>query len=78
MKLWTLIPTDVKFALLGVALAGVLGSYVVVFNAGISHEKSKSLKSDSKAVKAHAQIERKIMALPDADLDRRLSEWMRD
>lgn len=39
---------------------------------------TQQLKANVEAQKDHAQLETKIMRLPDPDLDKRLARWLRD
>lgn len=66
-----------RFLIAGYALA-VIGLFGAGFMKGQEYQKDKSEKAATKGVENHAEIEAEIMVLPDTDLDKRLSKWMRD
>lgn len=66
-----------RFLIAGFAL-GVIGLFGAGFMKGISYQKGQEKNASQKGIENHAEIEAEIMVLPDADLDKRLSKWMRD
>lgn len=60
----------------------IVAAVLLVYHSGVESGKRKC--SDAQAVaiqkdiKTHGKIEHEVAQLPDSDLDKRLSRWMRD
>lgn len=62
----------------GVALAVIAGAFLYGRADGKSDAEAEQAKANAKAIKKARGVEDEVNGMGDADVDRRLSEWMRD
>jgi hypothetical protein len=60
------------------AIALLIGLTVWIYMRGYNACSADQIKTIVKEEKAHAKLERKVMVLPDSDLDKRIARWLRD
>lgn len=62
----------------GVALAVIAGVFLYGRAGGKADAEAEQARKNAKAIKKARGVEDEIQGMGDADVDRRLSEWMRD
>lgn len=62
----------------GVALAVIAGAFFYGRSAGRQGAEAEQARNNAKAIKKARGVEDEIQGMGDADIDRRLGEWMRD
>ncbi len=65
-------------AAIGTALAILAGAFLYGQRAGRSAAKDEQAAANAKAIKKAGDVEHEIKNLGDDDVDRRLTQWMRD
>ncbi|WP_318284684.1 hypothetical protein [Bradyrhizobium lupini] len=65
-------------AAIGTALAILAGVFLYGQRAGRSAAKDEQAAANAKAIKKAGDVENEIKNLNDDDVDRRLTQWMRD
>ncbi|MEV5054911.1 hypothetical protein MRBLRH13_000501 [Agrobacterium radiobacter] len=65
-------------AAIGTALAILAGVFLYGQRAGRSAAKDEQAAANAKAIKKAGDVEHEIKNLGDDDVDRRLTQWMRD
>ncbi|QIX20752.1 hypothetical protein FOB41_06205 [Agrobacterium pusense] len=65
-------------AAIGTALAIIAGVFLYGQRAGRSAAKDEQAAANAKAIKKAGDVENEISNLNDDDVDRRLTQWMRD
>ncbi|MES4990990.1 hypothetical protein ABVB70_11660 [Agrobacterium radiobacter] len=65
-------------AAIGTALAILAGVFLYGQRAGRSAAKDEQAAANAKAIKKAGDVENEIRNLDDDDVDRRLTQWMRD
>ena len=65
-------------AAIGTALAIVAGVFLYGQRAGRTAAKDEQAAANAKAIKKAGDVEHEIKNLNDDDVDRRLTQWMRD
>lgn len=65
-------------AAIGTALAIVAGVFLYGQRAGRTAAKDEQAAANAKAIKKAGDVEHEIKNLGDDDVDRRLTQWMRD
>lgn len=65
-------------ATIGTALAILAGVFLYGQRAGRTAAKDEQAAANAKAIKKAGDVEHEVKNLNDADVDRRLTQWMRD